>query len=117
VSQLGPELDVRVAAAVAWRDVSERLRMVSRYRPRRCAIAVAVAGCDHGLSPTRGWHISGGDYWQARELSAIAGAGLSGFEAAELAWMGFQPLEALSALVGLIISLAWRTRSRQEGTM
>jgi hypothetical protein len=33
------------------------------------------------------------------------------FEAAELAWLGFQPLEAVFAVVGLtIVALAWRTR-------
>ncbi len=38
-----------------------------------------------------------------------AGAGLVCFEAAELAWLGFQPLEAVFALVGVvIIVLAWR---------
>jgi hypothetical protein len=53
-------------------------------------------------------------WWQwrgcryARELSIIAGLGLVCFEAAELAWIGFQPLEAVFGLVGLvIIGLAW----------
>jgi hypothetical protein len=43
-----------------------------------------------------------------------AGAGLVCFEAAELAWIGFQPLEAVFAAVGVIVvGLAWhlpRTR-------
>lgn len=30
--------------------------------------------------------------WHARELSLAAGAGLVCFEAAELVWLGFQPL-------------------------
>ena len=31
------------------------------------------------------------------------------FEAAELAWLGFQPLEAIFAVVGLAVTwLAWR---------
>jgi hypothetical protein len=36
------------------------------------------------------------------------GAGLVCFEAAELAWIGFQPLEAVFAAVGVIVlGLAW----------
>jgi len=50
----------------------------------------------------------------ARELSMTAGAGLVLFEATELAWIGFQPLQALFAAVGVIVlALAWcmaRTR-------
>jgi len=53
-------------------------------------------------------------WWQwrarrhARELSMAAGAGLVCFEAAELAWIGFQPLEAVFAAVGVIVlGLAW----------
>jgi hypothetical protein len=55
-------------------------------------------------------------WWQwrghrhARQLSMSAGAGLICFEAAELAWLGFQPLEAVFAVVGMtIVILAWRT--------
>jgi hypothetical protein len=49
-------------------------------------------------------------YRYARELSMAAGTGLVCFEAFELAWLGFQPLEALFALVGLTVAaLAWRT--------
>jgi len=52
------------------------------------------------------------DYRHARELSLLAGAGLIGFEVAELAWIGFQPLEALFAFVGLVVvGIAWRQRS------
>jgi hypothetical protein len=44
----------------------------------------------------------------ARELSLAAGAGLVCFEAAELAWLGFQPLEAVFAVVGMVvIGIAW----------
>jgi len=47
--------------------------------------------------------------WHARELSLAAGAGLVCFEAAELAWLGFQPLEAVFAVVGVVvIGLAWQ---------
>ncbi len=39
----------------------------------------------------------------------IAGAGLVCFEAAELAWLGFQPMEAVFAVVGMAVAmLAWR---------
>jgi hypothetical protein len=52
------------------------------------------------------------NYRYARELSLLAGAGLIGFEVAELAWIGFQPLEALFAFVGLVIvGIAWRQRA------
>jgi hypothetical protein len=54
-------------------------------------------------------------WWQwrghrhARELSMAAGTGLVCFEAAELAWLGFQRLEAVFAVVGLAVTwLAWR---------
>jgi hypothetical protein len=39
----------------------------------------------------------------ARELSIAAGVWLVCFEAAELGWIGFQPLEAAFAAVGVII--------------
>jgi hypothetical protein len=39
----------------------------------------------------------------ARELSRDAGLGLACFELAELAWMGFRPLEAVYALVGVTV--------------
>src|SRR3954449_9677846 len=48
-------------------------------------------------------------WWQwrrgrfARELSMVAGAGLVLFEAAELAWIGPQPLEVVFAAVGLSV--------------
>jgi hypothetical protein len=41
----------------------------------------------------------------------LAGAGLVVFEAAELGWLGFQPLEAIFAVVGIaVVALAWQTR-------
>jgi hypothetical protein len=47
----------------------------------------------------------------ARELSFFAGMGLIAFEAAEMTWLGFQPLEAVFAVVGVVtIILAWRMR-------
>jgi hypothetical protein len=49
------------------------------------------------------------DHRYARALSVFAGAGLIGFEAAELAWIGFQPLEAVFTVVGVVtIILAWQ---------
>jgi peptidoglycan/LPS O-acetylase OafA/YrhL len=49
------------------------------------------------------------DRWHARELSVLAGTGLVAFESAEFGWLGFQPLEAVFALVGLtVIVLARR---------
>jgi hypothetical protein len=49
------------------------------------------------------------DGWHARELSLLAGLGLVAFEGAELAWIGFQPLEAVFGAVGLVVmGLAWR---------
>ena len=68
---------------------------------------VLLAGLVGGGFLLAGW-------WQwrghrhARELSMAAGAGLVCFEAAELAWLEFQPLEAVFAAVGVIvIGLAW----------
>ena len=68
---------------------------------------VLLAGLVGGGFLLAGW-------WQwrgrrhARELSMAAGAGLVCFEGAELAWLGFQPLEAVFAVVGLaIVTLAW----------
>jgi hypothetical protein len=53
-------------------------------------------------------------YRHARELSLIAGVGLIAFEAAELAWIGFQPLQLVFALVGTAtVGLAWRIRSER----
>ena len=54
------------------------------------------------------------DHRYARQLSITAGTGLIIFEAAELAWIGFQPLEAAFALVGAaVIGLAWRRPGRR----
>jgi hypothetical protein len=51
----------------------------------------------------------------ARRLSMLAGAGLVAFEAAEVVWLGFQPLEAVFAVVGLaVVVLARRLPDRPE---
>ena len=69
---------------------------------------VLLAGLVGGGFLLAGWWQWRG-YWHARELSMAAGAGLVCFEAAELAWLGFQPLEAVFALVGvMVVGLAWR---------
>jgi hypothetical protein len=40
----------------------------------------------------------------ARGLSVVAGLGLIAFEASELVWLGFQPLEAVLAFVGATVA-------------
>ena len=66
-------------------------------------LAVLVGG---GFLISGGWQWHGGRH--ARELSMTAGAGLVLFEVAEMGWIGFQPLQALFTLVGLvIIFLSW----------
>jgi hypothetical protein len=55
-----------------------------------------------------GYLITGMWQWRARRgaraLSALAGIGLIAFEGAELAWLGFQPLEAAFAVVGTTVT-------------
>jgi hypothetical protein len=63
-----------------------------------------------------GFLLAGWRQWRghryACELSMAAGAGLVCFEAAELAWLGFQPLEGVFAVVGgTVVMLAWHTPS------
>lgn len=41
----------------------------------------------------------------ARALSTFAGLGLIAFEAAELAWIGFQPLQAVFVIVGATVTV------------
>lgn len=56
-----------------------------------------------------GWWQSAGRP-HARELSVAAGTGLIAFEAAELSWIGFQPLEAVCAGIGIaVITVARKT--------
>jgi hypothetical protein len=66
-------------------------------------------------SPFADYRVPGGGgfigtgIWQAtrspfaRELSIVAGAGIVVFEGAELLWLGFQPLEAVFAAVGVTV--------------
>jgi hypothetical protein len=50
-------------------------------------------------------------FWQARSgvgaraLSVFAGVGLVVFEAGELLWLGFQPLEAVLAVIGAAVAV------------
>ena len=72
-------------------------------------LAVLVGG---GFLLTGWWQWR--DHWHARDLSMFAGIGLIAFEAAELAWIGFQPLQVLFTVVGLaIIGLALSTGPNQ----
>jgi hypothetical protein len=74
---------------------------------------VLLAGLAGGGFLLAGWWQWRGHRY-ARELSMAAGAGLVCFEATELAWLGFQPLEAVFAVVGVtIVILAWRTPRTQ----
>ena len=69
---------------------------------------VLLAGLVGGGLLLAGWWQWRGHRY-ARQLSITAGAGLVCFEAAELGWLGFQPLEAIFAVVGTtIVMLAWR---------
>jgi len=75
---------------------------------------VLLAGLAGGGFLLAGWWQWPGHRY-ARELSIAAGAGLVCFEAAELAWIGFQPLEAVLAAVGVIVlGLAWRLPRTQS---
>jgi hypothetical protein len=62
------------------------------------ALAVLVGV---GFLVTGWWQSRAGPH--ARELSVAAGTGLVLFELAELGWIGFQPLQAFFALVGVVI--------------
>ena len=68
------------------------------WRVPGALLAVLVGG---GFLLTGWWQWR--DHWHARELSIFAGTGLIAFEAAELAWIGFQPLQVLFTVVGLVI--------------
>ena len=76
----------------------------SDWRIPGVLLAVLVGG---GFLGTALWQWRDRRY--ARELSLLAGLGLVVFESMELAWIGFQPLEAIFGGVGLaVMALAWR---------
>ena len=65
-------------------------------------LAILVGG---GALASAAWTLRSRRY--ARELSQLYGLGLVAFELVEFAWIGFQPLEAFFAAVGVtIIALA-----------
>lgn len=71
-------------------------------------LAVLVGG-GFGCAGTWEWR----DGRHARELSVLAGLGLITFEAVEVAWLGFQPLQAVFALVGAaVVGLTVTARQR-----
>ena len=72
----------------------------SDWRPPGVLLATLVGG---GYLLTAWWERRDGRW--ARQLSMVAGAGLATFEAFELAWIGFQPLEAVFAAVGAAVLL------------
>jgi peptidoglycan/LPS O-acetylase OafA/YrhL len=72
----------------------------SDWRPPGVLLATLVGG---GYLLTA-WRQRRDGRW-ARQLSMVAGAGLVTFEAFELAWIGFQPLEGVFAAVGAAVLL------------
>jgi hypothetical protein len=61
-------------------------------------------------------------FWQwrggrgARALSIVAGVGLVAFEASEVLWLGFQPLELVFGLVGIaVVTMAVSARRPLSG--
>ena len=73
------------------------------YRVPGVLLAVLVGGGFVGTGVWQGLRAP-----LARELSMVAGAGIVLFEGAELLWLGFQPLEAVFAVVGVtVLVLAW----------
>lgn len=69
------------------------------YRVPGVLLATLVGG---GYLGTGLWQWRGGR--GARALSVVAGLGLVAFEAAELLWLGFQPLEGVFAVVGVTVA-------------
>ena len=84
------------------------------YRWPGLLLAILVGG---GYLLTGIWQWRGGR--GARALSILAGFGLVVFEAAELLWLGFQPLEMMFALVGAAVAtmalLGAVSRHTQDG--
>ncbi|HEU5004217.1 MAG TPA: hypothetical protein VFW71_15755 [Actinomycetota bacterium] len=72
-------------------------------------LAVLVGG---GFTFTALWQGHGGRF--AEMLSLAAGIGIVAFEGAEMAWIGFQPLQALFAGVGVAVALLAVSGRRQR---
>jgi hypothetical protein len=70
------------------------------YRWPGILLAALVGG---GYLLTGVWQARSGA--GARALSLVAGLGLIAFEAAELLWLGFQPLEAVLAVIGAAVAV------------
>jgi hypothetical protein len=80
------------------------------YRLPGVLLAVLVGG---GFVATGVWQARRAPF--ARELSVVAGAGIVLFEGAELLWLGFQPLEAVFAAVGVtVLALAAGLRRNER---
>lgn len=69
------------------------------YRWPGTLLATVVGG---GYLITGVWQARAG--FGARALSVFAGVGLIAFEASELLWLGFQPLQAALAVVGATVA-------------
>jgi hypothetical protein len=69
------------------------------YRWPGILLATLVGG---GYLFTGFWQARAG--FGARAMSVLAGVGLIAFEASELLWLGFQPLEAALAVVGATVA-------------
>lgn len=81
------------------------------YRWPGILLATLVGG---GYLLTGAWQRR--DRRGARALSVLAGFGLIAFEASELLWLGFQPLEAVMALVGaVVVALASALPGKEQG--
>ena len=73
----------------------------SDWRIPGALLAILVGG---GLLVTAACHLL---RWRhASALSVFAGVGLVTFEAVELAWLSFQPLEVVFAVVGMVVATA-----------
>jgi hypothetical protein len=74
-------------------------------------LATLVGG---GYLVTGSWQWRDGPW--ARALSMVAGAGLVVFEAFELAWIGFQPLQVVCAVAGTAVLVLAATDGRPAPT-
>jgi hypothetical protein len=111
-----PDVGARQVAVLAtgWDNVAFLVDGQWLFRFPRRAVAVPGVQREIAVLPRLAPRYLA-DHKYARQLSIIAGTGLIIFEAAELAWIGFQPLEAVFALVGVaVIGLDWRRPARDH---